>query len=101
MDFENIILNNKQIKLLKASKRNNIIYNHDCDTLIKYGLVEYSEYTFDEIGNHIPSGNRLSISTMGESYLLYMRKQFNAVFYPILISAIGVIAAIVGIILNG
>ncbi len=95
-DFSTVHLKISDIKLLKKIYRKDTLpYSKKMDVLLKYGFANYSEYEFDEIGNHIPIKNKVEITDLGESFLLFRRKELFRFYFPTVLSICSLIISIV------
>lgn len=94
-DFSKVQLKRDDIKLLKKLRKNNLPYSCKINTLLKYGYADYAEYEFDAIGNHIPIKNNVTISELGESFLLYRQKELFRFYFPTILSICSLIISIV------
>lgn len=95
-DFSTINLKNSDIKLLKKLYRKDTLpYSKKMDVLLKYDFANYSEYEFDEIGNHIPIKNKVEITDLGESFLFFRRKELFRFYFPTVLSICSLIISIV------
>ena len=95
-DFSAVHLKNSDIKLLKKLYRKDTLpYSKKMDVLLKYDFANYSEYEFDEIGNHIPIKNKVEITDLGESFLLFRRKELFRFYFPTVLSICSLIISIV------
>lgn len=95
-DFSTVNLKNSDIKSLKKLYRKGTLpYSEKMDILFKYDFVNYSEYEFDEIGNHIPIKNKIKITDLGESFLLFRRKELFRFYFPTILSICSLIISIV------
>ncbi len=95
-DFSSVHLKNSDIKMLKKLYRKGTLpYSEKMDILLKYDFANYSEYKFDEIGNQIPIKDKIGITDLGKSFLLFRRKELFRFYFPTILSICSLIISIV------
>ena len=94
-DFTNIHLPQKEYSLLKRSRKNKHKYSAAYDNLIQIGMMEYVEYSFDNIGQQIPIKTYCQISEKGLCYIQYCKNRFVDNRIPILISVLALIISLI------
>lgn len=91
-----INLTSRQEKLLKKCNKKPIPYNKEYEPLIRIGLVCYTQYESDDIGNWKPASNKIETTTLGKEYLAKLKDKKWKSFKSTLIGFIlGIISTVV------
>ena len=89
-----INLTSRQENLLKKCNKKPIPYNKEYDPLIRVGLVCYTQYESDDIGNWLPASNEIGTAALGKEYLARLNDKKWKSFKSTLIGFIlGIISA--------
>ena len=86
----------RQDKLLKKCNKKPILYNKEYDPLIRIGLVCYTQYESDDIGNWLPASNEIETTALGKEYLAKLKDKKWKSFKSHLISfLLGILSAVI------
>ena len=89
-----IDLTSHQDKLLKKCNKKPILYNKEYEPLVRIGLVCYTQYESDDIGNWKPASNEIETTALGKEYLSKLKDKKWKSFKSTLIGFIlGIISA--------
>lgn len=93
-NFDHIHLSLKSVFLLLKSRKCEQKYSPEYDSLIKIGMLSFTEFTVDEIGQQIPLRTHCKITEKGICYLRYRGKDLIDHKLPILLSILALIISI-------
>ena len=98
-DFSNFHLPKSEYKILKKHSSDSFQYNYKFESLLKTGLVMYTDFEFDAIGQQIPTG-LCSISEKGICYIQYRKSKLRNFLLTTVISLLTLVATVAGIIVS-